>query len=56
MDKFHRNKTAIRIKVISMGNAEAGKVLRRTIDFVFGNTLLFYHSIVGKSLHMFTNV
>ena len=26
MDKFHRNKTAIRIKVISMGNAETGKV------------------------------
>lgn len=25
MDKFHRNKPAIRIKVISMGNAETGK-------------------------------
>lgn len=25
MDKFHRNKTAIRIKIISMGNAETGK-------------------------------
>ncbi|XP_044165496.1 dnaJ homolog subfamily C member 27-like isoform X2 [Acropora millepora] len=26
MDKFHRNKPAIRIKVISMGNAETEKV------------------------------
>ena len=26
MDKFHRNKPAIPIKVISMGNAETGKV------------------------------
>ena len=26
MDKFHRNKPAIRIKVIIMGNTETGKV------------------------------
>ena len=29
MDKFHRNKPAIRIKIISMGNAETGKVVHR---------------------------
>lgn len=47
MDKFHRNKTAIRIKVISMGNAETGKVLRITFDFLL--TLNYVITVLWES-------
>ena len=47
MDKFHRNKPAIRIKVISMGNAETGKggIVESHLSFIKAcQTLINYIS------------